>query len=243
MRIISGRLRRRKLLANPGLVTRPITDRVKGSLFTLLADELVDAKVADIFAGTGTLGLEALSRGAASVVFYERDRSACDLLFKNVTNLGVNDEVFCWPTDVTRTSFRPRDQEFMLPYDVIFFDPPYKLLKDIQPGHMLYRSLLRLSKPEVSSEDALMLFRTPREAEFNMPACWKLERTSSYSTMDIHWYRNNASQAEPDLNADEDLVAETDASIDVDLDSTCEDEPAFDSDAESQAASDSPEGD
>jgi 16S rRNA (guanine966-N2)-methyltransferase len=192
MRIITGRFGRRKLLANPGLVTRPITDRIKESLFNFLDDRVVDAKVADVFAGTGTLGLEALSRGATSVVFYERDRSACDLLFKNIKNLKVSDEVFCWSTDVTRTSFRPKDQEEMLPYDIVFFDPPYKMVKDIKPGHMLYRSLTRLGRPDISSENALLVFRTPQFAEFELPPCWALETTLNYSTMDIHWYRRVA---------------------------------------------------
>ena len=190
MRIITGRFNRRKLLTNPGQVTRPITDRIKESLFNFLGDRVVDAKVADIFSGTGTLGLEALSRGASSIVFYEKDRTACDLLFKNINALKVNDEVFCWSTDVTRTSFRPKDQEDRLPYDIIFFDPPYKFVHSIKPGHMLYRSLTRLAKPDISSENALLLFRTPKFAKFELPDCWELEQTHTYSTMDIHWYRS-----------------------------------------------------
>ena len=74
MRIVAGKFRRRKLFANPGLKTRPITDRVKESLFERLSGELEGKRIADVFAGTGTLGLEALSRGAKSVVFIESDR-------------------------------------------------------------------------------------------------------------------------------------------------------------------------
>ena len=76
MRIIAGRFRRRNLLTRSGLVTRPITDRVKETLFERLGDAVIDARVLDVFAGTGTLGLEALSREAASVVFVEKDRQA-----------------------------------------------------------------------------------------------------------------------------------------------------------------------
>jgi 16S rRNA (guanine966-N2)-methyltransferase len=202
MRIITGRFNRRKLLTNPGQVTRPITDRIKESLFNFLGDRVIDAKIADIFSGTGTLGLEALSRGAASVVFYEKDRSAFDLLHKNVKTLKVNDEVFCWSTDVTRTSFRPKDQEARLPYDIVFFDPPYKFVNSIRPGHMLYRSLIRLARTDISAEGALLLFRTPKYSEFEVPPCWELEQTHNYSTMDIHWYRNISKSEEP---ADSDL--------------------------------------
>ena len=91
VRIIAGEFRRRKLLASPGLTTRPITDRVKETLFERIGDELVDRKVADVFAGTGSLGLEALSRGAKSVVFIESDRRAFELLEQNVATLGVQD--------------------------------------------------------------------------------------------------------------------------------------------------------
>jgi 16S rRNA (guanine966-N2)-methyltransferase len=212
MRIITGRFGRRKLLTNPGLVTRPITDRIKESLFNFLDDAVVDARIADVFAGTGTLGLEALSRGAVSVVFFEKDRRACDFLFKNIGNLKVNDEVFCWATDVTRTSFRPKDQEAMLPYDIVFFDPPYKMVKDIKPGHMLYRSLTRLGRPKTSSENSLLVFRTPKDSQFEMPPCWSFEKTLEYSTMDIHWYRSVV--LEPEAPED------NQSSVDVEPDSS-----------------------
>ena len=99
MRIIAGEFRRRKLLASPGLTTRPITDRVKETLFERIGEDLVDRKVADIFAGTGSLGLEALSRGAKSVVFIESDRRGHELLRQNVATLGVEDRTLCWRTD------------------------------------------------------------------------------------------------------------------------------------------------
>ena len=84
MRIVAGKYRRRKLAAKQGTTTRPITDRVKVALFARLQNRLEGARVADIFSGTGTLGLEALSRGAASVVFIENDHRAWELLRENV---------------------------------------------------------------------------------------------------------------------------------------------------------------
>src|SRR5436853_753972 len=91
MRIIAGEFRGRKLLPPEGLVTRPVTDRVKQSLFDILTPLLPDARVYDCFAGTGTMGLECLSRGAASAVFFEADRSAVARLRKNIAALGVED--------------------------------------------------------------------------------------------------------------------------------------------------------
>ena len=104
MRIITGRFKRRKLLTNPGLVTRPISDRVKQSVFQFIEELIPNARVADVFAGTGTLGLESLSRGAGRAVFIEQDRKACELLRKNVQTLCSDDEAFCWQTDAAMTS-------------------------------------------------------------------------------------------------------------------------------------------
>tara|TARA_R110002072_G_C7978936_1_gene536007 strand:+ start:32717 stop:33421 length:705 start_codon:yes stop_codon:yes gene_type:complete len=192
MRIIRGRFGRRKLLSNPGDTTRPITDKVKESLFEYLEDEIQEARVADIFAGTGTIGLESLSRGANSVVFFERDRKAVELLRKNVASLKVEDETLCWATDVLKTSFRPKNCEGMTPFDVAFFDPPYKMVPDIIPGKQLFRSLERLAREDVTSDGALLVFRTPSRAVFQLPNAWQFERMLEYSRMEVHWFRKKA---------------------------------------------------
>src|SRR5436853_3369526 len=102
MRIIAGEFRGRKLLPPEGLVTRPVTDRVKQSLFDILTPLLPDARVYDCFAGTGSMGLECLSRGAASVVFFEADRSALSRLRRNISALGVEDRCEVISTDLFR---------------------------------------------------------------------------------------------------------------------------------------------
>ena len=186
MRIVAGRFRRRKLLTNPGLVTRPISDRVKEILFERLSDDLIDARVADVFAGTGTLGLEALSRGAQSVVFVESDRKAHELLVANVAKLGVESETLCWRADVMRCSYRPKGVVDFLPYDVVFFDPPYRLVPYIKPGDSLYKSLERLARSDVSSPESLLVFRTPEDAEFTLPEIWNIESRLDVSSMNIH---------------------------------------------------------
>ena len=116
MRIIAGEFRRRRLLTNPGLTTRPITDRAKEILFERIQDLIVDSRIADIFAGTGSLGFEALSRGARSVVFLENDKRAFDLLEQNVTALGVEDRILCWRTDALNSSFHPKGVDDFLPF-------------------------------------------------------------------------------------------------------------------------------
>ncbi len=208
MRIIAGRFRRRILEARPGVVTRPISDFVKETLFEHIQHLLPGKRIADIFAGTGTIGLEALSRGAVSVVFIEQDARAYDLLKKNIANLKVESETFCWRTDVFRCSFRPRNVEQHLPCDVVFLDPPYKLVETFAPGSPLFKAVQRIARPEFTAPDALLLLRTPENAEFQLPGCWQpwepLPRLQ-FASMDVYLYEKVAS-----LEADHDS-AEQDA--------------------------------
>jgi len=121
MRVISGSARGRKLDAPAGSGTRPITDRAKEGVFNMV-DSLggvVDASVVDLFAGSGSFGIECLSRGARSVVFVERDRGAAAVLKANVERLGFDDRSSILVMAVERAM--PR-----LPAaDVAFCDPPY----------------------------------------------------------------------------------------------------------------------
>lgn len=197
MQIVAGRFRHRKLLTTPGQTTRPILTRVKVSLFDRLQPELQGARVVDIFAGTGTLGFEALSRGAASVVFIENDVKAVELLRQNVRSLRVEAETVCWMTDVDRCSFRPKRADGLLPYDVVFFDPPYPVTRHLHKGHMLHRAITRLARDGISSPQALLVLRCEKDTQFDMPDVWQLEKFLDYSSMEVHLFRRAASVAEP----------------------------------------------
>src|SRR5262245_11534318 len=89
MRIIAGDLRSRRLKSVPGLDTRPTPDRLRESLFNILAPRIEGAIFLDAYAGTGAVGMEALSRGAARAIFIERSRKAVDVLRENLASLGV----------------------------------------------------------------------------------------------------------------------------------------------------------
>ena len=122
MRIIAGAWRGRPLLAPPGRATRPTSDRAREGLFSMLASRLGSFEgltVADLFAGSGALGLEALSRGAAHCLFVEKDRAAADALRANLEKLGASD----------RADIRVQPVEHALPpappVDLILADPPY----------------------------------------------------------------------------------------------------------------------
>lgn len=208
MQIIGGKYRHRKLQSSPGEITRPITARVKVSLFDKLAPRLQDARVADIYSGTGTIGLEALSRGARSVVFFEQDKVAYELLKENVASLKAEDETICWRTDATKSSFRPQGDtaEAFLPYDVVFYDPPYKHIQKMDASSMMYKSLQRLAKPTVTSPEVLLVVRCARRSKFTMPPEWRLEQVLEYSTMDVFLYRRTGDEAS--AASDEDLADE-----------------------------------
>lgn len=120
MRIIAGRAKGRRLHSPPGSVTRPMTDRAREGLFSSLGTAVEGARVLDLFAGSGTLGLEALSRGAATVRFVERSRQIADVLRRNVETVGLGGEVVM--ADVASyLSGAPA------PMDLVFVDPPYAL--------------------------------------------------------------------------------------------------------------------
>lgn len=119
MRIIAGRWRGRPLVAPQGQDTRPTADRVREALFSMLASRLGSfegLQVADLFAGSGALGLEALSRGAAHCVFVENDRRAVDAIRANIAALGASGEVLARGAE---------HAAFSQPVDLAFLDPPY----------------------------------------------------------------------------------------------------------------------
>jgi 16S rRNA (guanine966-N2)-methyltransferase len=132
MRIIAGEFRGRRLLPPEGTdVTRPITDRVKQSLFDILAPMLPGSRVFDCFAGTGSLGLECVSRGAEAVYLFERDRSAVGRLKRNIQLLGVKNALV-FEGDVFQLVDTLVEREGAAPRNVnlVFLDPPYRFVRE-----------------------------------------------------------------------------------------------------------------
>lgn len=128
MRIIGGELRRRRILSPPeSATTRPIPDMVREAVFNLLRGHTEGQAVLDAFAGTGTIGLEAVSRGASRVVFLERDRRVARLLEQNIADLGVGDRCEVVSGDALGPGAWSRCPK---PVHLVFFDPPYALVRD-----------------------------------------------------------------------------------------------------------------
>jgi 16S rRNA (guanine966-N2)-methyltransferase len=124
MRVIAGRYGGRRLAAPPGRSTRPTSDRVREALFSILeaGGAVSGARVLDLYAGSGALGIEALSRGAASAVFVERDNRAARTLNDNLQALGIDAAIRRTDVAAALRDARERGES----YDLVLCDPPYR---------------------------------------------------------------------------------------------------------------------
>ena len=124
MRIIAGSLRRRTIEAPAGLATRPTSDRLRETLFNVLAPRMKDATFLDLYAGSGAVGIEALSRGAAQVTFVEREPTALEVMRGNLEKLGVREGFRIEASNVAVYLRRARPG-IERGFEVVFLDPPY----------------------------------------------------------------------------------------------------------------------
>ena len=132
MRIIAGRLRSRTLETPAGLATRPTSDRLRETLFNVLAPRIEGARLLDLYAGSGAVGLEALSRGAASVEFVERSPAALAVLRKNLSRLGVTAgfRIHGAGAGSVLRKMKSVTSNPDAAFDVVFLDPPYDALQE-----------------------------------------------------------------------------------------------------------------
>ncbi|MBU0910406.1 MAG: 16S rRNA (guanine(966)-N(2))-methyltransferase RsmD [Proteobacteria bacterium] len=152
MRIIAGTARGRRL-SSPGSGTfdiRPTSDRAREALFSILAQEVVGARVLDLFAGTGALGLEALSRGAESAVFVDKGHPAVSLISKNIQLCGFWEKSVVLQRDLTRSLSFLQPHATACGFSLVFIDPPYKTL-------LAEPIILELGKGEIVSPGGLLV--------------------------------------------------------------------------------------
>jgi 16S rRNA (guanine966-N2)-methyltransferase len=182
MRIIAGRFRSRLLLPpEDDATTRPITDRVKQSLFDTIAPNIDGAAVYDVFAGTGSMGLESLSRGAAHATFFEADRSALQRLKKNIAALDVARESTVVSGDLFKYfAQHPAPARFRA--DLVFLDPPYRLLRD-QPDRL---QALAAHLAAHLAADGLLIFRHDARDQLALPAL-DVAETRTYGNMAVEF--------------------------------------------------------
>jgi 16S rRNA (guanine966-N2)-methyltransferase len=161
MRIIAGEHRGRRLTAPPGLGTRPMLDRVREALFSTLGPGIEGAYALDLFAGSGSLGFEALSRGAAHARFVEKSPGVVSILEDNAQDLGVagKSRIVC-DSALSEGAWEAPEGEPRRWADVIFFDPPYPMLKS-EDRSALFQAVRDLTR-NVLRPGGLLVFHTPR---------------------------------------------------------------------------------
>lgn len=175
VRIIAGKFGGRSIQAPDGKVTHPMSDRVRGSLFNIIADILPDAEVLDAFSGTGALGIEALSRGAKNATFIERDRNASLILNENLNTLNINSDARAYKIGLSTWIDKNIDRRF----DIILADPPYD---DLQLSTV--ERLGGLLKP-----NGLMLLSYPGRCEAPNLNGIVVVDNRSYGTAALAFYR------------------------------------------------------
>ena len=175
MRIIGGRFGGRRLAAPRGLTTRPMPDRVRQAIFDMLGarwglpGNLPSIAVLDLFAGSGLLGLEALSRGAGFCCFVERDSRAVALLGGHVDELGVRDVAEIVAADILAGPALPVPP-VDTGYSLVFVDPPYHLSRDSSATGPMGRLLEGLGRWVRLSPEALVVLRHERKYSYDIVA-------------------------------------------------------------------------
>ena len=171
MRIISGENRGRKLTQIKGWDIRPTSDRAREAIFNIIGPSIRDCRVLDLFAGTGALGLEALSRGACEAVFVEMAKASCDAVKENIQRCNQADRALLLNQDATLLAFAPSQA----PFDLVFLDPPYdKGLVDQVLNHDQFLSLV--------TDDAMVVVeQSTKEPPLQIPKGLDIYRQKKYS--------------------------------------------------------------
>jgi 16S rRNA (guanine966-N2)-methyltransferase len=156
--IIAGKYRSRQLLSPPdGETTRPYLARVRESVFDMLRGWFEDASVVDLFAGVGTVGLEAISRGARHVVLVEQDRRVYQLLCENIERLGCRDRAVPVLGDALGLVWAPKVQT---PVDLVFVDPPYQLMRETETRQRVLQQIERCRT--LMADRCFVVLRSPQ---------------------------------------------------------------------------------
>jgi 16S rRNA (guanine(966)-N(2))-methyltransferase RsmD len=157
IRVISGIYKGKRLRKAPSLLVRPMPDKLKTALFNILRDEVRGAVVLDGFAGTGSIGIEALSRGASRAVFVELLGLALSAIRHNLAKCGADDKARILPAEFNRAVIRLAKEKER--FNLIFLDPPYKLLEERNP-------LKVIKKREILAPGGLIVLRRHFKTKF-----------------------------------------------------------------------------
>ena len=182
MRIISGSAGRRSISV-PKSVARPSTDRLREALFSILANRLPGARVLDLFAGSGALGLEALSRGASSAVMVDDSREACRVIGKNLQSLALAGG------RVVQADFNRFLDNDIANYNLVFADPPY--FKQAGSRDFVDELLEHDRLPGLLANDAMLIIEDPAGNARADATGWKLIDQRKYGGCGILFYQRD----------------------------------------------------
>lgn len=174
MRVIAGTARHLSLKAPGGSKVRPTTDRIKETLFNMLQARIPGARFLDLFAGSGGIGIEALSRGASYCVFGDRDRQALNCIRANLEHTGLAERAEVISGDYSRTLARLRGGE---PFDIIFMDPPYD-------SRLVRGALEQIADSGLLADDGVIIAEVPAEEDLrrDLGDAWHIAREKVYKT-------------------------------------------------------------
>lgn len=178
MRVIAGKYRGKNLIAPKDNSIRPTTDRIKEDLFNILMPYIPESLFWDMFSGSGSVGIEAVSRGAKSALLTDNSIKSINLIKANVEKVGIKDEIIIRKTSVEKYIFENKEK-----FDIIFADPPYKYegLKD----------LIRLiDKSDILNDDGVFILEHDKNIEFADEMCnLQKFKTKTYSLTQLDFFK------------------------------------------------------
>lgn len=178
MRVITGTARGRKLGELKGMDTRPTTDQVKESMFNILQFDIEGRRVLDLFAGTGQLGIEALSRGAAGCTFVDQRREAVNLIRSNLKHCALSERARVVQGEALGYLSMAREQ-----YHLIFLDPPYHM-------DLLENAIKKIGEIDILTENGIIICESPAEKILpELDAPYRKGREYRYGKIKLTVYR------------------------------------------------------
>lgn len=176
MRIIAGTARSRPIKAPKGMDTRPTLDRVRETIFNILQFDVQGARVLDLYAGSGALSLEAVSRGAEHAYLVDMSRVAAQVIKENIASLRFEEKCTFLPMTDSQALARLQGEKF----DLIFLDPPYKMdTTDV---------ILRMYRDGMMHEDTILVVEFDRNMP-RLPDCFECFRQRDFGEIHVHFYR------------------------------------------------------